>query len=274
MSTLRIGELSRRTGVSRDTLRAWERRYGLLRPVRTEGGFRLYSADDERRIRDMQRHLERGVAAAQAARLVEAGGAAEGSASPSQPGDLFDRLLAFDDEAANHLLDRAVSRLSAESVLQELVLPVLRRIGDGWERGEVSIAQEHFASNLVRGRLLGLARGWDQGSGPRALLACAPGELHDIPLIAFGIALRARGWRIVYLGADTPLETVREAAVTVEPDLIVVAASRPEPEVDLEELRRLGDATPLALAGPWRAPEWAFRLEGDPVDAARAVAER
>jgi DNA-binding transcriptional MerR regulator len=268
VDALRIGELSRRTGVSPDLLRAWERRYGLLRPVRTAGGFRVYSGDDERRVRDMQHHLARGLAAAEAARLV----ATDGSESPAAPEELLERLLAFDDDAANRLLDRAVSSLSAEAVLQELVLPVLRRIGDGWERGEVSIAQEHFASNLVRGRLLGLARRWDQGGGPRALLACAPGELHDIPLLAFGIALRARGWRIVYLGADTPLETLREAATTVKPDLVVVAASRSHPAVDLPELRRLGELVRLVLAGPWETPAWAFHLDGDPVEAARAVA--
>ena len=79
-----------------------------------------------------------------------------------------------------------------------------------WERGEASVAQEHFASNLLRGRLLGLARGWAEATGPRAVLACAPGELHDLPLISFGLALAARGWSITYLGPDTPIATIQE----------------------------------------------------------------
>ncbi len=265
---LRIGELSRRTGVSPELLRAWERRYGLLRPVRTDGGFRIYSVEDESRIRRMRQHLARGLAAAEAARLVTSERAARPPAD-----ELYEELVAFDDEGANAVLDHALTRLSVEAALQEVVLPTLRRIGEGWERGDVTIAQEHFASNLVRGRLLGLARRWDQGVGPRALLACAPGELHDLPLIAFGLSLRAHGWRIVYLGTDTPLETIRTAATAVLPELVVLSSSIVRP-VDEEELRLLADAAPLALAGVWDENLAAMRLDGDPVDAARDVAFR
>ena len=86
----------------------------------------------------------------------------------------------------------------------------------------------HFASNVIRGRLLGIARGWGRGIGPRALLACAPGEQHELGLIAFGLALRAHGWRIEYLGADTPLETIDDVADSLEVDLVVVSAVAPE----------------------------------------------
>ena len=264
---LRIGELSRRTGVSPELLRAWERRYGLLRPVRTDGGLRVYAVEDESRIRRMQQHLERGIAAAEAARLVNA----ESVAGQPPADELVEELLAFDDEGANAVLDRALARLSTAAALQAVVLPALRRIGEGWERGEVTVAQEHFASNLVRGRLLGLARRWDQGVGPRALLACAPGELHDIPLIAFGLSLRAHGWRIVYLGADTPFETLRTAAAAVAPELVVLSSSIIRP-VDVEELDLLAAVAPVALAGAWEASVPAIRLAGDPVDAARDVA--
>ena len=95
-------------------------------------------------------------------------------------------------------------------MLRDVVLPYLRDLGERWERGEATVAQEHFASNVLRGRLLGLARGWGRGSGPRAVLACAPGELHDLPLIVFGLVLSARGWVITYLGPDTPISTIQE----------------------------------------------------------------
>jgi MerR family transcriptional regulator, light-induced transcriptional regulator len=84
-------------------------------------------------------------------------------------------------------------------------------VGERWQDGRLSVAQEHFATNLIRGRLLGLARGWGAGSGHRAVLACVPGELHDIGLIVFGLCLRERGWRITYLGADTPPLSVAAA---------------------------------------------------------------
>ena len=86
------------------------------------------------------------------------------------------------------------------------------------QRGDASVAQEHFASGVLRGRLLGLARGWGLGLGPAAVLACLPGEQHDLGLIAFGLALRARGWRIVYLGPDAPIETVEDVSRRLEPE--------------------------------------------------------
>ena len=121
-------------------------------------------------------------------------------------------------------------------------MPYLRDLGDRWERGEITVAQEHFASNVVRGRLLGIARGWGRGVGPRALLACAPGEQHELGLIAFGLALRAHGWRIEYLGADTPLDTIATSPNTLDVDLVVVSAVTPERIGELvTELR--GDLT-------------------------------
>jgi MerR family transcriptional regulator, light-induced transcriptional regulator len=131
---LRIGELARRTGTSPELLRAWERRYGLLRPARSQGGYRLYTAADEARIRRMRAYLARGVAAAEAARLEEA--------------------------RAHDVLDQLLAAYQPETVLRDLLLPYLHDLGERWARGEVSVAQEHFASNLLRGRLLGLARGW------------------------------------------------------------------------------------------------------------------
>jgi methanogenic corrinoid protein MtbC1 len=93
----------------------------------------------------------------------------------------------------------------------------LKAVGDGWKRGEIEISEEHFASNLIRGRLLALARFWGRGTGPLALLACAPGEMHDITLLAFALVLRSHSWRILFLGADTPIATLANAAETTRP---------------------------------------------------------
>jgi MerR family transcriptional regulator, light-induced transcriptional regulator len=184
---LRIGELSRRLGVSDHVLRAWESRYGLLQPVRSAGGFRLYSEADESRVRRMQAHLARGLSAAEAARAVlgedsraghgrAAGPDRAAPAAGELPGDLRQALDAFDEPAAQAALDRLVSDLSLPAVLRDVVLPYLAELGERWESGTASVAQEHFASNLIRGRLAGLARGWGNGHGPRAVLACPPGS--------------------------------------------------------------------------------------------------
>jgi MerR family transcriptional regulator, light-induced transcriptional regulator len=273
---LRIGELSRRTGVAEPTLRAWERRYGLLQPARSSGGFRLYSDDDAARVRAMQEHLDRGVAASEAAGLALAA-PPEASGSPVEAivRDLAAALDSFDDVGAHAALDRALATLSVDAVLRDVLLPVMAEVGSGWQDDEAVIAREHFATNLVRGRLLSLARGWDLGGGRRALLACAPGERHDIGLIAFGLALRARGWRITFLGADTPVGTLARAANLMNPELVVVAASKPE-RLDHPELAEIGAANRLALGGPGATQKRAERagaelLAPHPLDAAASV---
>ena len=226
----RIGELSRRSGVSPELLRAWERRYDLLQPTRSPGGLRLYSASDLERVQAMQRHLARGLAAAEAAALATQAeaDAAEGAPRVSDAREeLASALAGFDEAAAHAVVDSLLARISVDAVLRDVVVPYLHDLGERWEHGEVSIAQEHFASSVLRGRLLGLARGWGRGLGPRVVLACAPGEQHDLGLIAFGLALRARGWRIVYLGADTPLASVADAARACHPEFVVVSAVEP-----------------------------------------------
>jgi MerR family transcriptional regulator, light-induced transcriptional regulator len=279
---LRIGELSRRAGVSGHVLRAWERRYGLLRPVRSEGGFRLYTEADEGRVRRMRDHLARGLSAAEAARATlqddEAGRVAVPGRLPVAAGELARALRqafdAFDEAAAQAILDRLVSDLSVTAVLREIVLPYLAELGDRWERGDASIAQEHFASNLIRGRLAGLARGWGDGSGPRAVLACPPGERYDLALMIFGVTLNRHRWRVDYLGADTPVEELTRTAADRAPGLVVLAATRPGTLEPLTAgLAALARTAPLALAGAGAAPQLAGAvgarwLASDPVTAA------
>src|SRR5581483_8061056 len=132
-------------------------------------------------------------------------------------------LAAFDEPRAQSVLDSLLAQLSLDTFLRDVVLPYLHELGELWRSGEASVAQEHFASNVLRGRLLGLARGWGLGLGPSVVLACAPGEQHDLGLIGFAVALRSRGWRIVYLGADTPLESVVDAARSSAPVFVVVS---------------------------------------------------
>src|SRR5215210_1628108 len=278
---LRIGELSRRTGASVDLLRAWEKRYGLLEPARSSGGFRLYSDRDVSRVRAMQAHLSGGLAAAEAAqRALESGSTEPGSGGElvgESQRDLGDALASFAEGRANAVLDRLLAAFTLDSVLRDVVVPYLHELGESWARGEITVAQEHFASNVVRGRLLGLARGWGVGNGSHALLACPPREQHDLGLIAFGLALRSRGWRITYLGQDTPLSTLEQEARELEPDRVVVAASSSERLEDvLPDLAQLSSVAPLAIAGAGATPELAERagatlLDTDPVSGAERL---
>lgn len=253
---LRIGELSRRSGVSPELLRAWERRYGLLEPSRSPGGLRLYSLADLERVRVMQQHLADGLAAAEAAAAAVRGpgdstqAATARASSMAGVDQLATALEGFDEPGAHAIVDRLLAEVTLDVFLSEIVMPYMRDLGARWERGEVTVAQEHFASNIVRGRLLGIARGWGRGLGPRALLACVPGEQHELGLLAFGLALRTHGWRVEYLGADTPLDTIRGVANSLDVDLVVVSSVTPERVGELvTDLRQIARERRLAVGG-------------------------
>jgi DNA-binding transcriptional MerR regulator len=283
---LRISELSYRVGVSPDVLRAWEKRYGVLRPSRSDSGYRLYSERDEWRVRLMQQKLWSGLSAAEAAREVvrmeggsdPPGGSVETPIELAQ--ELGDALERFDDDVAHELLDRLLGLHGLERAIRDAFMPYLRSLGERWARREITVAQEHFASRLIEGRLLALARGWNRGPGRRAVLACPPGEQHTIPLVCFGLVLRGRGWRNIYLGADTPPSTIHMAADTVSADVVVMAAVSNDRFAPIErDLRGLSRKRPLVLAGGGATAELAAELDvqclvDDPATAAEGLARR
>jgi MerR family transcriptional regulator, light-induced transcriptional regulator len=299
---VQIGDLARRVGVRVDTLRAWERRYGLLHPQRSAGGFRLYSSRDEAVVRAMVREIDRGYPPAQAAKLTLARTASrEGrpggpAAAPDPPSgaspspdptrleamreELTRALEGFDGARAHELIDLLLGEFTLNAVLRDVLLPCLQHIGQGWALGEVTIAQEHFASQLIRERLLGSARHWDQGHGPRALLCCPAGERHDIGLICFGLVLSRSGWRITFLGPDTPAQALAEAVEAVDPDLIALTSIAEERFRSIAgPLRALAAHRELVLAGPGATAEVARAagaglLEDGPVAAATRIAAR
>jgi MerR family transcriptional regulator, light-induced transcriptional regulator len=277
---VRIGEFGRRVGVSPDLLRAWERRYGLLRPIRSPGGFRLYTAEDAARVSRMRQALGEGLSAAEAAGIALADEPRASRNGP--PPDAVDRLLtsirAYDEPGVHAVLDEELAAFGLDVVLRDLVLPTLRQVGLEWQQGTLDISHEHFASHVLRGRLLALGRLWGRGSGPLALLACAPREEHDLGLIAFGLVLRSYGWRILLLGADTPVATLVHAAETTRPALTVVTSVEPARlEAEAPALRGLADLVPLVLAGPGASDAvceqvGVSRLDGDLVAAAAEIA--
>ena len=276
---LRIGELSRRSGVSPELLRAWERRYGLLRPTRSPGGLRLYSGDDLDRVLEMQQHLAEGLAAAEAAALATRSSSDSVARSPRLPStareELAAALDAFDEPRAQSMLDRLLAEATVETVLTDVILPYLEELGERWERGDASVADEHFSTSVLRGRMLGLARGWGRGVGPVALLACLPGERHELGLMAFGLALRSHGWRIAFLGSDTPLDTVEHAADALQPRLVVLSTVTPDlAHAALPQLQTLASRYRVALGGAGAVgldASGVLVLAGDPVAEAARV---
>jgi DNA-binding transcriptional MerR regulator len=281
---LTIGPFSQRVGISVDLLRAWERRYGLPRPTRTANGRRLYTDADLQLVTAMRRALGRGMPAAEAARV--AASMSTGSAPPTDAAGqlsalrtrLSDALTAFDDARGQEQLDRLFGAYTVDTALSEVILPCMHELGERWAGNELGVGHEHFASNLIQGRLLGHARKWDEGNGPLAVLACPSGEHHTIGLLCFGLALRARGWRITYLGADTPAATLFELAGSLRPARVVLASVRSETYLDAGTmLSDLARTVPVSLGGAGaRAPAVADLgadvLAHDPVTEAARLA--
>jgi methanogenic corrinoid protein MtbC1 len=225
-----------------------------------------------------------GLAAAEAARLVLSDGepaprtvSASATILDQEAGNLSASLDRLDEQAANTALDQRFSACTVETVLQEVVIPYLHRLGERWEAGEVSVAQEHFASNLLRGRLLGLAQGWGQGHGPGAVLACLPGEQHELGLLVFGVALSRRGWRITYLGTNSPIGAVADIARSLLPAMVVLLSINPDNFLDhAREIEKLARQVPVLIAGTGATPEVARQtqtraLDQDLVSAAQAI---
>jgi len=277
----RIKEFAGRVGVQEETLRAWERRYELLRPERSAGGYRLYSPDDERRIRAMQAHMARGLAAAQAAGLAVAESGRE-IVAPAEPAALLADLVAaaeaFDATRFDALLDAAF-RAGTVAAIGDVVLPLLVEIGVRWERSELTVGHEHFASHLIERRLLSVARGWESAPGPLALLACAPGERHTLGLVCFGLVLADRRWKIAYLGADTPVDQVAEMSASLSPSVVVLCALDARYVMDhADAIAELARRHHTILAGSGVNAALAERLgvghaAGDPLATAQELAE-
>ncbi len=278
----RIKEFAGLVGVQEPTLRAWERRYHLLQPDRSSGGYRLYSSADERRVRSMQAHMARGLAAAQAAGLAVAESTAE-IVAPSEPSALIAALIGgagdYDATRFDALLDAAFAAGLLPGI-HDVVLPLLVEIGERWATGALSVGHEHFASHLVERRLLSLAQGWDVGRGPLALLACPSGERHTLGLICCGLALADRGWRIAYLGADTPVDDVTRMSAALSPAAVVLCAlDARHLTASAQAIAQLGREHHTIIAGRGASAELAGQLDvhhapGDPLHTARTLAER
>lgn len=240
-----IKAVCEQTGIRPVTLRAWERRYRLLSPRRSAGNYRRYSERDVALLRWLKARVDGGrpisaVAAELAAMRrrnewppVPATLAEPAAASQSAPGlyahKLFTALTNRDEPAALAVVAEVHSLFDLTTVCLEVFTPCLVEVGEGWARGEILIATEHFASGFVRGRLMSLFQSLPIApSGPRVVVGCAPGELHDIGGLMLALLLRRAGHRVEYLGADLHLDDLLQYARTVRPALLCLSAGHPE----------------------------------------------
>lgn len=277
-----IKQAAAKAGVSVPVLRAWERRYGIVSPPRTASGYRRFDDEAVARIRTMRELVQEGWSPSAAAAAILSGevairgdtaepagaapraeaselGAASGTVTSTEVADRLVRGARDLDAAALELvLDDLFSRGSFERVAADLLFPSLRRLGDAWASGEVSVAGEHLASGAVQ-RRLGLAldgAGIPIGRGPRIVVGLPPGARHELGALAFAVAARRAGLSVAYVGPDLPVADWVTAAAGADAAVIGVVTSR-ERRAAMDVARQLRAAHPdLVVAfGGAAAPE-------------------
>ena len=265
----RVAAVERVTNIPASTLRSWERRYGWPRPARAASGQRLYSDQDVAVIRFLNRRRVEGMSLSQAADLLRSAPAVE----DRDPGRLLARLVAafraFDEADAEAAFAAAEALLGVESVASGLI-PAAIVAASAHHPGQDGppVEVEHFASNFLRGQTLRLLDGLPPAIGRPVLIGCGPDEQHELGALLLMVLLRARGHRVVYLGARVPGPAMERAAAALDPAGVVVSLTMPESlERALEwmgERRRWSRSTPAWWGGPAvaNAPDLAARLPG------------
>lgn len=275
-----IGVVATLTGLPVDVIRAWERRYGVPRPARSVGGHRLYSPRDVMLLRRAAALRAQGqtAAAACAQALAEAAPVRPapdgGSSTAGRLADLSQRLhgaaLALDAGQVSAIMAEASALLDVETLWGRVLAPTLTRLGEDWERGVASSAPEHLLSGLVRGRLSLLLEALPRLPGaPVAVVGAGPDERHDLAALMLSLLLARKGWRMTFLGAETPPDALEEAIRAVRPRVAVLSATLPEHAAaaldGLQRVRqRLGHQAPLLAYGGPAFAATAQGLEGQP----------
>lgn len=232
-----IKAVVQKTGIPADTVRAWERRYGVPLPRRTETGRRLYSEQDVVAIRWLRERTASGMTISQAIQQMRSlGDEAFVEAVPVRDygprnpetlaTELLLALLRFDERAATTIAEEAFALYRVEEVFVRIFVPVLVEIGERWHRREATVAQEHFASHFVERRLSSLFQASLPLTGRATIvIAGAPEEEHELGLMMLAVFLARRTWDIVYLGANVPIADLLQTIKQVQPALVCLSAS-------------------------------------------------
>ncbi len=236
------------TGLKPDVLRAWERRYGLPKPQRSAGGHRLYSRQDIEIIKWLQARQAEGISIKHATDLwkelviagqdpfkdYKRGEAHTQDLSPVEGVQLdvmrnkwLEACLAFNRYQADDILNEAFALYPIERICVEILQQGLSEVGERWYRGSVTVQQEHFVSAQVMRRVESLINATPDPTREKTILiGCAPGELHTYPSLFISLMLRRRGYKVIDLGADIPLDQLQPTIATIQPDLVLMVAQQ------------------------------------------------
>jgi MerR family transcriptional regulator, light-induced transcriptional regulator len=229
-----IKKVSELLNIPTVTIRAWENRYQVISPTRTEGGHRLYSDKDIATLRWLKEQVEENnVKISEAVRLLAQRPEKPQEESSSAVYDsmierLYEALVDLNTQEANTLTDLAFSLYDYEEVFHHILTPVLYKIGDDWETGLITVAQEHFSSQFILNRCTQFLRILPVNPAlPKALAFCPEGEQHHIGLMLFSLFLRKKGHDVIYLGPSTPYSGLLELIEMKDVSVVIVSLTEP-----------------------------------------------
>ncbi|MGI8315388.1 MerR family transcriptional regulator [Halobacillus mangrovi] len=229
-----IKAVSQIVGIQPGTLRAWERRYQMIRPSRNEAGHRLYSDEHLKILKWLMEKVNKGFTISQAVSLLESNQETvtegETTDNPSQlekiGEELLDQLLSFNEHEAQRKLDHAFTLFTPETVAIDIIGPLLVRIGDLWEKNQITSAHEHFASHFIRSRIgMMLLSVPSEAILPKALLVCGPNERHELGLMIFALYLKRKGYEVIYLGQSIAGGDIDIVIEEVEPKFMFMSCT-------------------------------------------------
>ena len=254
-----IGEASARSGVSVPLLRAWQRRYDIVTPARTAAGYRLYDDAAVTTLRRMRALVDSGWSPAQAAQALRSGQPIPEIERRAAPRDVGTEALIegivnaasdLDGGALDRALDDALLLADLGRSLETIILPALVAIGEAWAEGRVDVAGEHLVSHAIERRL---SRAFEAAGGadsrPLIVVGLPPTSRHEIGALAFATIARRAGLGVIYLGADTPVDSWRQAVADVKPDAVVLGLTVRADLLGAREVADAVDPTPVFVGG-------------------------
>lgn len=267
-SKFTIKTVTTQTGIRAVTIRAWENRYGLLNPQRSENRYRLYSERDVAILRWVKSQVDQSISISNVVRdlksMLARGDYPEvlpsitSRARAYQPvppekmaNDLFIMLSKHDETGATDILKQANAMYDLTTVCVDVIGYTLIAVGDAWHRGEMRITDEHFASRFLQGKLINLLQAYPNRRGaPLILMACAPDEQHEIGCLMMSVLLRHDGYRVEYLGPDLPLDDIVDYAKQEHPAMICMSATMEDSALRLQKMNeKLGRIKPKPIFG-------------------------
>lgn len=265
MNTHRIYRVAKLTGLSKDVIRVWERRYGLVVPSRSSNRYREYSDEEVALLRFLKTQMEQGAtigalaAEGRDSLVARMHVATPVSAEEQKPherllDDLIGLLDPLDKEGFERKLNGAVAVIPFEEAVQRILLPLQRRIGELWHEGRLNVAVEHYVTKIAQQKLFSVMNQLPVNEfGPRVLIACPEGETHEIGAQAVAYIAATRGCHVYYLGPNLPNSNLLTFCEKIEPDLILLSLTEEQPDTvalqQITELKQLAIRWPVAVGG-------------------------